>query len=263
MKKILLLLFATFCMFSMGVVEAQNTLRAYSIKETSEGTAIEFGFTGGMPEYRHFTLSNPPRIVIDLMNVIYGLDEKLIMVGKGGIERVRGSQFQRDPELIARIVLDVDGFRNYSIRQTDGKLTILVGGISGESYRSETEEPTGTRSAPSKASEKPKESTYKLDVGEKYFYSSRGKKDPFEPEVIEGEEELLNVSEAKLLGIIRSEEGNVALLQDRRGVGYVLKEGDKVRNGRVVRIESDRVVFATVDFGFTRRIELKLEEKEK
>ncbi len=261
MKRILS--FIAFFVFSAGVLQAQNTLSAYSIKETPEGILVELQFTGGIPEYKHFTLSNPPRIVIDLINVSYGLGEKLFVVGRGGIERMRGAQFQRDPVPVARVVLDVDGFRTYTVAQSEGKLTILVGGVTQEPYRTETQEPQKTYTEPAKPSEKPKAEAYKLELGEKYFYSSRGKKDPFRPEAMEGEEELLNVSEAKLLGVIRSEEGDVALLQDRRGVGYVLKEGDRVRNGRVVKIESDRVIFATVDFGFTRRIELKLAEEKK
>jgi len=259
MKRITLFLLL---LLFIGGAFAQNLLKAYAIKDLPEGISIELEFSEGVPEFRHFTLTNPPRIVVDLVNVAYGLGEKVFVVGKGGIERMRGAQFQREPVPIARVVLDVDGFRTYNVSQSDGKLVIHVGGLSEEPYKSEAPElpPPSGENEGIKESKKPQ---YKMEFGEKYFYSSRGKKDPFKPESLEGEEELLNVSEAKLLGIIKTDEGNVALLQDRRGVGYVLKEGDRVRNGRVVRIESDRVIFATVDFGFTRRIELKLEEEKK
>ncbi len=248
--------------FLVGVLFSQNILNSYSVKDSPDGLIIELEFSAGVPQFKHFTLSNPPRIVIDLVDVTYNLSEKLIVVGKGGVERIRGAQFQKTPVYIARVVLDVDGFRRYQISEEDGKLKVLIGAIGQDAYsKSEGEGVNTAISSKTRTSEK--QSEPKLEVGERYFYSSRGKKDPFQPETEIGEEELLNVSEAKLLGVIKSEEGNVALLQDRRGVGYVLKEGDRVRNGRVVRIESDRVIFATVDFGFTRRIELKLEEEKK
>jgi len=253
------LIFAFIFLF-FGYVNAQNLLKAYSVSESDGAVSITLEFSEKCPQYRHFTLSNPPRIVIDLVDVSYALSGKVFTVGKGGVIRMRGAQFQKEPEVIARIVLDVDTFRNYSITEGANSLTISVSGISGSAYRSESSEITVSKSADTTLKEDKK---YRLEIGEKYFYSPRGKKDPFKPEIGEGEEELLNVSEAKLIGIIKGEEGNIALLQDRRGVGYVLKEGDRVRNGRVVKIESDRVIFATVDFGFTRRIELKLEEEKK
>jgi len=249
-------------LFLTGGAFAQNLLKAYAIKDVPEGVAIELEFSEGVPEFRHFTLANPPRIVVDLQNVAYGLGEKIFVVGRNGIQRMRGAQYQKDPVPIARIVLDVDSFRTYTVSQSEGKLVILVGGLSEAPYKSEAPEQS-TNVEQAKTAEQPKKPSYKVEFGEKYFYSSRGKKDPFQPESLPGGEELLNVSEAKLLGIIKTDEGNIALLQDRRGVGYVLKEGDRVRNGRVVRIESDRVIFATVDFGFTRIIELKLEEEQK
>ncbi|MEO0251109.1 MAG: AMIN domain-containing protein [candidate division WOR-3 bacterium] len=248
---------------AFGFLCAQNMITSYSVSESPEGINIVLEFTDRAPQYRHFTLSNPPRVVVDLMDVGYSLGGKVFMVGKGGVERIRGAQYQREPQLISRIVLDVDGFRSYSISEQGNKIIIKVGPITDVPYSTEKVEESIETVAKKQEQQKAQEPQAKLQFGEKYFYSSRGKKDPFKPEVMEEEEELLNVSEAKLLGIIRSEEGNVALLQDRRGVGYVLKEGDRVRNGRVVRIESDRVVFATVDFGFTRRIELKLEEEKK
>ncbi|MGB9824337.1 MAG: AMIN domain-containing protein [Candidatus Hydrothermia bacterium] len=262
MRKIVFFNFL-FITLLLSTLRAQNMITSYSVQESDEGVSIILEFSEGVPQYRDFTLANPPRIVVDLINVGYSLGGKLFVVGKGGVERIRGAQYQREPELVARIVLDVDEFRSYSIVTSEKSLIIKVGGISSVPYSS---------SAPGEAAPAPTEKTttvkteekqYKLEVGEKYFYSSRGKKDPFKPEAFGEEEELLNVSEAKLLGIIKSDEGNVALLQDRRGVGYVLKEGDRVRNGRVVKIESDRVVFAIVDFGFTRRVELKLEEENK
>lgn len=252
-----------FVYIAIGFLSAQNMITSYSISESPEGVNIILEFTDKAPQYRHFTLSNPPRIVVDLIDVGYSLGSKVFMVGKGGVERIRGAQYQREPQLVSRIVLDVDGFRSYSITAQENKVIIKVGPITDVPYSTERVEESAETLARTQEKQKTQEPQVKLQFGEKYFYSSRGKKDPFKPDVMEEEGELLNVSEAKLLGIIRSEEGNVALLQDRRGVGYVLKEGDRVRNGRVVRIESDRVIFATVDFGFTRRIELKLEEDKK
>ncbi len=56
--------------------------------------------------------------------------------------------------------------------------------------------------------------------------------------------EKLDLSQLKLVGVMLSDKGNTALVEDASGKGYVIREGSYVGNnaGRVTRILKDRVV---------------------
>lgn len=72
-------------------------------------------------------------------------------------------------------------------------------------------------------------------------YTRRGRRDPFEP--LEGAQGVgLVVASAKLRGIVR---GGVtrALIETPDGVGYIMKPGDTLGDGRLLEIGADSVVF--------------------
>jgi hypothetical protein len=76
-------------------------------------------------------------------------------------------------------------------------------------------------------------------------YEVRGRRDPFVPVavVIEREKAGLSVSTMKLGGVVR---GRVllALVEGPDGIGYVLKPGDVLGDGRVTDITPNSVSFA-------------------
>jgi hypothetical protein len=75
-------------------------------------------------------------------------------------------------------------------------------------------------------------------------YQSRGRRDPFETlEVREGSGGL-TVAATRLTGIIRSSRSALALIEAPDGIGYILKPGDTLGDGRLLEIGSDSVVFA-------------------
>ena len=82
-------------------------------------------------------------------------------------------------------------------------------------------------------------------------YRSRINRDPFKPLIIETIDhdgpivsKVPNVEGLKLVGIIESDGGsNRALLEDKIGISYILKTGDKVKYGYVLRVENDKVYF--------------------
>lgn len=99
---------------------------------------------------------------------------------------------------------------------------------------------------------------------EKVSYNSYGKRDPFEPLIKPGKEEVqtgLNLEGAKLVGILWGSKGYLALVKDRGGKGYVLKEGDKIQYGWVSKITQNSVTFVVVQFGIRTEVTLKLKEK--
>ena len=74
-------------------------------------------------------------------------------------------------------------------------------------------------------------------------YDPRGRRDPFETlEVREGTGGL-TVASTKLTGIVRSNRSALALVEAPDGIGYILKPGDTLGDGRLLEIGSDSVVF--------------------
>jgi len=74
-------------------------------------------------------------------------------------------------------------------------------------------------------------------------YDPRGRRDPFETlEVREGAGGL-TVAATRLTGIVRSNRVALALVEAPDGIGYILKPGDTLGDGRLLEIGSDSVVF--------------------
>ena len=75
------------------------------------------------------------------------------------------------------------------------------------------------------------------------IYEARGRRDPFEPiEVVKGSRGPI-VASAKLTGIVRGSGTQWALVETSDGIGYMLRPGDELGEGRVVEIQRDAVVF--------------------
>jgi hypothetical protein len=75
-------------------------------------------------------------------------------------------------------------------------------------------------------------------------YDAKGRRDPFVPISLTGESKGINVTAAKLVGIVRSSQGALALVEGPDGVGYILRSGDGLGNGRVTGITATTVTFA-------------------
>jgi Tfp pilus assembly protein PilP len=54
----------------------------------------------------------------------------------------------------------------------------------------------------------------------------------------------LEVATTKLTGIVRSARTTLALVEAQDGIGYILKPGDTLGDGRLMEIGADNVVFA-------------------
>lgn len=95
-------------------------------------------------------------------------------------------------------------------------------------------------------------------------YQMKGRRDPFENlEVLAKEREaspgVSVVASAKLTGIIRGQTP-LALIETTQGLGYILKSGDTLGEGRLIEIGSDQVVFAVppTPGSTTNRVVLKI-----
>ena len=75
-------------------------------------------------------------------------------------------------------------------------------------------------------------------------YLDRGRKDPFTEVQLTAATGGLSVATTKLTGIVRGPRSVLALLETQEGIGYILKPGDTLGDGRLMEIGADNVVFA-------------------
>ncbi|SHK69777.1 hypothetical protein [Fibrobacter sp. UWEL] len=93
-------------------------------------------------------------------------------------------------------------------------------------------------------------------------YSSFGRRDPFVN--IKGlVEEGINVDQVELMGIIWESEVPMAILVESKDptISYTVKEGDKILNGKVLKITQTDVLFLIQEFGVSRRYSMGLPDK--
>jgi len=216
-----------------------------SIKVIERGEALEVYIFTDASQYRDFIPDIPnkqPMIAIDFFNAYHNISSTKISVMKGNLLAIRSSQYAKR---VTRVVLDIKKMVEYRIYRKENGIVVRLGKLEGQA----------------------KELTTKTN-GKSYsgvFYSSRRKRDPFKPLISSRKkaDELLDVEHAVLKGIMWSPKERYALLQDEKGKGYTLKEGDKVSGGKVLSIRKKEVVFELYGFGKVRRVKLEISQKEK
>lgn len=91
-------------------------------------------------------------------------------------------------------------------------------------------------------------------------YEDKGRKDPFVEVQVLSVSGGLSVATTKLTGIVRGRRSTLALLETQEGIGYILKPGDTLGDGRLMEIGADNVVFAVTskDGVAAQRVVLRL-----
>ena len=100
-----------------------------------------------------------------------------------------------------------------------------------------------------------------------YYYSAFNRRDPFRSLIsgkfVRNEKmELVSLSAVELVGIVRGDLDRFALLEDEKGFSYILRVGDKVRNGTVVSIGDQSMVARVTNFGQTSKFTLHLVQRQ-
>lgn len=80
--------------------------------------------------------------------------------------------------------------------------------------------------------------------GDGTSYDAKGRRDPFVPLDLTGGPKGLEVATTKLTGIVRGARTTLALVEAQDGIGYILKPGDTLGDGRLLEIGADTAVFA-------------------
>ena len=96
-----------------------------------------------------------------------------------------------------------------------------------------------------------------------YYYDAFNRRDPFRS-LVDGafnrsdKMDVVNLSAAHLVGVVRGEVDRFALLEDANGYSYILRVGDRVHNGTVVSIGEEELVARVTNFGQTTTVRLHL-----
>ncbi len=80
-------------------------------------------------------------------------------------------------------------------------------------------------------------------------YEPKGRRDPFTPIFLGKDNAALSISAVKLTGIVGGRGGLTALVEAPDGIGYILKPGDALGDGRVTGITPNSVTFAVLARG--------------
>ncbi len=92
-------------------------------------------------------------------------------------------------------------------------------------------------------------------------YDPKNRRDPFMSLDVTSGPKGLEVATTKLTGIVRGAGTTLALVETQDGIGYILKPGDTLGDGRLVEIGTDNVIFsvgAKPGSPSTNRVVLKL-----
>ena len=112
------------------------------------------------------------------------------------------------------------------------------------------------------------ESTKKTKLRDNnYYYSAFNRRDPFRSLIVgefisEKRMSPVDLGRVELVGIIRGDLDRFALLEDNRGFAYILRVGDRIKNGSVVAIGDRSMVARVTNFGQTRKFTLHLARAE-
>ena len=110
--------------------------------------------------------------------------------------------------------------------------------------------------------------TKKVELRENsYYYGAFNLRDPFRSLVSgmfvrNSKMETVDLASVELVGIVSGELDRFALLEDEKGFNYILRVGDRVRNGTVVSIGDKTIVARVTNFGQTSKFTLHLVQRQ-
>ncbi|MDQ8154912.1 MAG: AMIN domain-containing protein [Gemmatimonadota bacterium] len=108
-----------------GTPRAPSSVTALSVVPAAGRAEVVVAIDGAV-EVIDFTLENPRRIVLDFRGATLGMPARFYdKVSRGGITNVRVAQYRAD---VVRLVLDIDGNRDYSVVRGEHDVRVAVSG---------------------------------------------------------------------------------------------------------------------------------------
>ena len=275
--KILKCLAMVFLVYNVSAAE----IELGNITVSGQGDSIFIEITTTKPcLYEHFMIKEAPeKIVVDLKGAINNWPkQKFLSLPFKSIERIRTSQFQAKPELITRVVLDINRSIGYRVEELPMGLIVKIPAVDDEQaftpwkaqqalktvipVKQSIDKPTSPKKKP-----KPTVRVESFPKRKVVIYKPGGQRDPFKA-LVGGAGTSLRVGEVPavenliLVGVFIDETGDKALFEDAEGNGYILRSNDRVKNGYLVSIQKDKAIFQVTEYGWTRTVALVLEVPE-
>jgi len=101
----------------------------------------------------------------------------------------------------------------------------------------------------------------------RYYYRAFNKRDPFQSLIVgnyeEGELDLIDIYKVRLVGILSGGYQKFAMLEDENGYSYIVKAGDRIKNGSIVSVGDRSLIARVTIFGQTNTVTLRLEDSQK
>lgn len=96
-------------------------------------------------------------------------------------------------------------------------------------------------------------------------YKAQGWRDPF-VSLVSNEKSArdsgkVDLSVVKLVAIVNGDGETFCVVEDTDGTSYILREGDSVRNGKILRIGSQSMTASQTILGYTTQVQLELMER--
>ena len=64
-----------------------------------------------------------------------------------------------------------------------------------------------------------------------------------------------------LVGVVWAHPRPFCIVEDAEGISYVLRKGDRVKNGRVTAVHRDKLVASQTILGYTTTVQLTLDKE--
>jgi hypothetical protein len=279
---------------------AVNFLENIGLQKAGDSVVVVIS-TSEPGQFNAFFLdSKPERIVVDLQGVTNALTQKRFTdLPCKSVESIRTSQYKTSPDLVARVVLDINRPIDFKSSRKGNDILIKLPAIEGESEFASWQAMTKAVSPPpqvarapepkpkapaqppapaeqaAKAPEKKEPVQAKPTSGvqiesypkrQQVAYETGSLRDPFLPLIgsfagqLKGE--IPSLENLKLVGILEDAQKSWALLEDSEGNGYMLTPNDKVKNGYLVSVSNNKAIFQVTEYGWTRTVALELKMPE-
>jgi len=102
-----------------------QTLKEVEVRGVGDGTRIVLDVDGEV-SHKSFTLSNPDRIVLDLIGASNAVRVNARTVPAGPVKDVRISQFAQQPQAVTRLVADLRQASHFEVSRVGSKLVLAV-----------------------------------------------------------------------------------------------------------------------------------------
>src|SRR5688572_11399099 len=104
----------------LGAIAPESSITSHSVALASNRTEVLI-LVDGSVTWKHFTLSKPNRLVLDLSGAKQGLALEFSDIQRGGVRGLRVGQYQAD---VVRVVVDLAGPVSYEVTGKTGEIRV-------------------------------------------------------------------------------------------------------------------------------------------